>query len=491
MDAIRSVDRNHLITVGHNALHALLPSNGLLDFVSHHSYPSDAHLNSSCTAAEFYNVTAVPHTLDIMARLFPDQPITYGEFGSKTPSGLWAMYEAPLPVVAAPPGPPSPPSGPGCQLPADCLAGVASTLGWYLAPPKSSGQKPMSSCAEAWELAVKGNAGPTSTHHRCPAYARSSFKGNPFYENCEKQIIAAAIKLGGAHCDPSSSSGPSGGGTVACASLSIYDGAVWDVMSWLHSIAHGHDGALRWAMAEKPWVIGAQQNTWVGDYTGNSAAAEKAFDMFVAGSKWGSTWYDGSPTGKLKPIAYTTRFLAEYLAFTTHWTQPELYNLTYIPLPPSDTALGAGYSFIGPDCVFVGGPAGEVSMVKWQTEGGSTANVMLFGGTGPLEAEAGGGGSLTGQTSADALVTIAPKATGATLPFERRIADAWSSTTVAAAPAGGSGGEPEGAVQQEQEEPGWRVEGRVGEVRWYRDEDGAAAVQIEALEGEKFTVHVY
>ena len=52
-------------------------------------------------------------------------------------------------------------------------------------------------------------------------------------------------------------------------------------------------------MAEKPWVIGAQQNTWVGDYTGTSAAAEKAFDMYVAGSKWGSTWYDGSPTGPI------------------------------------------------------------------------------------------------------------------------------------------------------------------------------------------------
>ena len=34
--AIKSVDKNHLITVGHNALHALLPSNELLDFVSHH-----------------------------------------------------------------------------------------------------------------------------------------------------------------------------------------------------------------------------------------------------------------------------------------------------------------------------------------------------------------------------------------------------------------------------------------------------------------------
>ena len=38
----------------------------------------------------------------------------------------------------------------------------------------------------------------------------------------------------------------------------LHAAQVWDIMSWLHSIAHGHDGALRWAMAEKPWVIGAQ-----------------------------------------------------------------------------------------------------------------------------------------------------------------------------------------------------------------------------------------
>ena len=34
-------------------------------------------------------------------------------------------------------------------------------------------------------------------------------------------------------------------------------------------------------------------------------------------------------------------------------------------LPPSDSALGAGYSFIGPDCVFAGGLSGNVSIVQW------------------------------------------------------------------------------------------------------------------------------
>ena len=464
--AIHSVDTNHLITVGHNALHALLPSNNLLDFQSHHSYPSDEPGNSSCTAAQYYNVTAVPKTLDIIAKLFPKQPITYGEFGSKTTAGLWEMYEEPLSVVAAPPtppAPPAPPSGPGCKLPSDCVSGVASTLGWFLAPPKSSGQKP-TTCANAWELAVKGNAGPTSAHHRCPAYAGTNFKRNPFYGNCEKEIIAAAVKLGGAHCDPSAKP------DASCASLSIHDGAVWDIMSFLHSIAHGHDGALRWAMAEKPWVIGAQQNTWVGDYTGTSAAAEKAFDSYVSASKWGSTWYDGSPTGKLKPIALTTRFLSQYLAVTPHWTDPDKYNLTYVELPPSNSALGAGYTFVGPDCVFVGGPSGAQpagatdASLTWKTDSGETANVMLYSATGD------GSGTLTGQTSADATVTISPKAASESA-FERGIAAAW------------------GAASAAQERWQGRVEGKVGEVRWFRAQDGRPAVRVEALEGEVFTVH--
>jgi hypothetical protein len=279
------------------------------------------------------------------------------------------------------------------------------------------------------------------------------------------EIIAAAISAKYT-CDPGTKA------DASCASLSIYDGAVWDIMSWLHSIAHGYDGALRWAMAEKPWVIGAQQNTWVGDYTADTAAGVKAFDSYVSASKWGSTWYDGSPTGKLKPIALTTRFLSSYLAVTPHWTDPEKYNLTYVELPPSNSALGAGYQFIGPDCVFVGGPSGPAdhpqpggSMLQWKTASGKTANVMLYS-TDP------GSGALTGQTSADATLTIAPKASSEA-PFERDVAAAW------------------GAASDEQGR--WqagRVEGKVGEVRWFRAGDGRPAVQMEALEGEVFTVRL-
>ncbi len=493
--AIKSVDKHHLITVGNNALHALLPSNEMLDFVSHHSYPSDAPGNASCTMAQFYNVTAVPKTLDIMHKLFPDQPITYGEFGSKTTAGLWEMYEAPLSVDVLPPSPPSPPpppSGPGCNLPEDCVTGVASTIRWYFNPPQSSGQKPQS-CASAWALAVKDNAGPGSHHHRCPAWAGTTFKGNPFYTNCEHKIIAAAANASNT-CDPSQPSGADD----SCTSLSIYDGAVWDIMSWLHAIAHGYDGGLRWAIAEKPWVIGAQQNIWVGDYTADSPAGFKAYDDYVSNSKWGSTWYDGSPTGRLKPIALTTRFLSQYLAMSPHWSDPAKYRLTYVPSAPSRSGtgnrLGGGYQFVGPDCVFGGGPSGSVDvstaaatfaqtdrraaseaatsvlpMLQWKTDAGTAANVMLYSAE-PAS------GNLTGQSSADATVTISPSPFSNS-PFERALAEAWNSSTEA------------------RETRGPRVEGRVGGFRWFLTSRSDAflspAIEVEALEGEVFTVVLY
>ena len=492
--AIKSVDTHHLITVGNNALHALLPSNEMLDFVSHHSYPSDAPGNASCTMAQFYNVTAVPKTLDIMHKLFPEQPITYGEFGTKTTAGLWEMYETALSVDVlppVPPPPPSPPSGPGCNLPADCVAGVASTIGWYFNPPESSSQKPQP-CSSAWALAVKDNAGPRSTHHRCPAWAGATFKGNPFYMNCEHEIIAAAVNASYT-CDPSEPNAVD----TSCTSLSIYDGAVWDIMSWLHAIAHGYDGGLRWAIAEKPWVIGAQQNIWVGDYTADSPAGFKAYDSYVSGSKWGSTYYDGSPTGRLKPIALTTRFLSQYLAVTPHWSDPAKYRLTYVPLAASHSAgtgsrLGGGYHFVGPDCVFGGGPSGSVDvsnaavatapsaqtdrhpaqqeppMLQWTTDA-AAANVMLYSAE-PAS------GNLTGQSSADATVTISPSPFSDS-PFERALAEAWNSSTDVS----------------EARRP--RVEGRIGGSRWFftRRSDGllSPAVEVEALEGEVFTVVLY
>ena len=70
--AINQFDSNHFITVGYNTSLAGLPSNSLLDFVSHHIYQmpySYEDMQKSVT------------TFDRLRAFWPNKPITIGEFG--------------------------------------------------------------------------------------------------------------------------------------------------------------------------------------------------------------------------------------------------------------------------------------------------------------------------------------------------------------------------------------------------------------------------
>ena len=75
IEAIRAVDTNHLITIGYDTAFTGLPSNRQLDFVSQHVY---ARPHSLADVME--NLT----TLDRLATVWPDKPITFGEFGYST-----------------------------------------------------------------------------------------------------------------------------------------------------------------------------------------------------------------------------------------------------------------------------------------------------------------------------------------------------------------------------------------------------------------------
>jgi len=78
VDAIRSVDPNHLITVGYNTALACLPANEALDFVCHHIYQPPT---------SYDDVVKNATTLDRLAAVWPNQPVMLGEFGYS--NGLW------------------------------------------------------------------------------------------------------------------------------------------------------------------------------------------------------------------------------------------------------------------------------------------------------------------------------------------------------------------------------------------------------------------
>lgn len=71
-DALRAADPDALVTVGYNQCFSIFPGNRHLDFVSHHVYQRPLRYEDVLT-----NIT----TLDRLAKIWPDQPITLGEFG--------------------------------------------------------------------------------------------------------------------------------------------------------------------------------------------------------------------------------------------------------------------------------------------------------------------------------------------------------------------------------------------------------------------------
>ncbi len=134
----------HLLSIGHNSLHSLLPSNSRLDFVTHHTYPTWLSGNQSATFASQSNVTDISGTFDKLALLWssttntattatsssggvgsngsseggttaiaaaaaaggsfrqhptPTRPLLFGEFGTVSTAGLWEFYVPPLPLT--------------------------------------------------------------------------------------------------------------------------------------------------------------------------------------------------------------------------------------------------------------------------------------------------------------------------------------------------------------------------------------------------------
>ena len=346
----------HLITVGNNALHALLPANAALDFVSHHSYASNPPQNSTCTYASFGNVTAISSTLDRLAGVWKGspRPITFGEFGTRTTVGLEEFYAPPLGPAGN-----GPPESQACSLPQDCIAGVVSTISWYAA--HDAKRTP---CGDVWMRAVADNAGPGSAHHRCPAWAGEGTAAwaETAYVVCRPAIIAYGKAANVSVCSPVA--------PPPCNAITFEDAAAWDVAPWLVSLVHGYGGAIRWSLAEKGYVLSVWSDTWTGD----DQASAKAHDMYVAGGRFGLFWYDGTPGGRPKPLACAQSFLRQYLSVSAWATNA--YHLSWSEHAPTDSGFVAGFTFTGPD-VLVASAASYTSPALNFTSGRVTALVLV------------------------------------------------------------------------------------------------------------------
>jgi len=394
--AVRAAAPHHLVTIGNNALHSLLPANEETDFISHHVYPTNPQGNSTVYFVSPTNVTELATVITRLQGIWsksPPRPILLGEFGTRTAKGLQELYLPALPVelpvarsptgLAAPskpllPLPPavSRPARPrypyaGCTLSESCMAGVASTIDWYLAHGETA-------CWHVWQLAVVANAGPNSTHRRCPATAgtRSDAWQNAVYKPCYAAIMAAGKANNESTCVPQTA--------PLLAVLDFQSAAVWDMLVWAQSLVAGASGGLMWALAEKPYVLASIADGWSGD-----DRQPGPHDAYVAGSRFGLFYYDGVSGGRAKPAALAARFLADYLrcrptippgstggeSTGNKGTGEHPFSLQTFPMNAG--VLPISYALTGPELLLVGASTFRSPALNFTAPDGSAALVMV------------------------------------------------------------------------------------------------------------------
>lgn len=270
IEAVRSVSKEFLLTVGFNNIFSMLPAvNALLDFQSHHVYPTEQRessdgLKNYC----LHNFSASKHYLTAFDRLrhsvaSKPGPVTYGEFGSST--GDW----------------------------------FRSTL----SQPNS----------------------------------KRSF-------------------------------------------LSFRTQALYDTAVFAYSFASGADGALHWRLNDHPLPFAISQSTYIGD---DSLPA--VHFKYLSEGRFGLVWYDGTASGRPKPLAMSMSFIGPYLSahidtydqyhFMSHDSAVSPIHLEWNMSGPSFLALGAssadspGLSFVSDD------PDGVVLFANWSA---AASTITMF-----------------------------------------------------------------------------------------------------------------
>lgn len=139
--------------------------------------------------------------------------------------------------------------------------------------------------------------------------------------------------------------------------LDMYSASTAEVMVYLYAFAHDYSGAYLWMLSEWP-IANMKYNVWWIPP-----------DKQMYESRFGMYYYDGTPRGKEKPIAYATKFFREYI--DTH--QPGDGKLEILQ---ADTPIKTGYLFKDKDALFVGNNKYDSPRLKFKSP--LTANVMLM-----------------------------------------------------------------------------------------------------------------
>jgi len=151
----------------------------------------------------------------------------------------------------------------------------------------------------------------------------------------------------------------SGSWTAADRPIDVDTMSVYEMIHYLYPLAKGYAGAIKWQCNDIPTAYHHRHTAWI----------PAAIRMHNQGWRHGMFYDDGTPGGAPKPLAYGLRFLSKYL-------QRGLPRAE-IGLKRSENLIGTGYVFRAADALFVGDVSFDGHGLRFKSDDGRPANVML------------------------------------------------------------------------------------------------------------------
>jgi len=146
--------------------------------------------------------------------------------------------------------------------------------------------------------------------------------------------------------------------------LSIHQGAVGEMTHWLYAIDRGYDGCKKWVLNDHPLPYMHYYGNWAG----------RGLKTQIYEERFGIYAWDGSPTGRRKPIGIALAALRRYIDRAG-------------PVGKLEIRAGTGkgrtaYRFVGDKALFIGGMQHAEDGLQFESE--TPLTLVADWGRGPL-----------------------------------------------------------------------------------------------------------
>lgn len=138
--------------------------------------------------------------------------------------------------------------------------------------------------------------------------------------------------------------------------LDIYNAAVAEMSIYLYAWANDFGGGMSWMVSDWPLALIDYSAPWISK---SRQTYEAGFGMYA---------YDGTQTGRPKPVVYAMKFLRDYL--DTSPSKPGVFRLA-----EADTQTGSGYIYENENAFFLGMKTFRNENISLRTA--SASNLML------------------------------------------------------------------------------------------------------------------